>query len=60
MADQGYSGLIELIRRLNAKYADKREAQRRAQEILRSLFPFWLPRAFAVLFSKPLPGFSAR
>lgn len=60
VADQGYSGLIELIRRLNAKYADKRETQRRAQNILRSLFPSWLPGAFAVMFSKPLPGFSAR
>jgi hypothetical protein len=60
VGDQGYRGLIELIRRLNAKYPEKARAQLSAQNILRSLFPSWLPGAFAVLFSKPLPGLSAR
>lgn len=60
VADPGYAGLIELIRRLNARYPDNRRAQRSAQNILRSLFPSWLPGAFAVLFSRPLPGLSAR
>lgn len=28
--------------------------------ILRSLFPPWLPGAFAVMFSRPMPGLSCR
>lgn len=58
--DKGYSGLIELIRKLNVAYPTKAGAQKAAQNILRSLFPSWLPGAFAVMFSKPLPAFSAR
>jgi hypothetical protein len=53
-----YRAIIDLTRRLNAQPPGKTRAQTRA--ILLSLFPSWLPRAFAVLFSRFLPGFSAR
>ncbi len=55
-----FDGLITLIRRLNTAFPTKRGTQQAAQNILRSLFPSWLPGAFAVLFSKPFPAFSAR
>jgi hypothetical protein len=53
-----YSAIIDLTRRLNAQPPASTRAQTRA--ILRALFPSWLPGAFAVLFSRFLPAFSAR
>ena len=61
-ASKDFAGLIELIRKLNTHFpaSGKVGTQKAAQNILRSLFPSWLPAAFAVMFSKPFPAFSAR
>lgn len=56
----GYEGLMELTAALNAKYSSRTQVQRIAQDILRSLFPSWLPHAFSVMFAQPFPKFSAR
>ena len=55
-----YQGLMELTNALNARYSDRKEVQKTAQNVLRSLFPSWLPGQYAILFSKPFPEFSAR
>ena len=55
-----YRGLMELAAALNARYSDRRQVQAIAQDVLRSLFPSWLPGQYAILFSKPFPAFSAR
>ena len=43
-----YAGIIDLTRKLNAKYRHPRETQEATKTILRSLFPSWLPGAFKV------------
>ena len=43
-----YAGIIDLTRKLNAKYRHPRQTQEATKTILRSLFPSWLPRAFKV------------
>ena len=53
-----YEAIVDLTRRLNALAPSETAARTRG--ILRSLFPPWLPAAFAVLFSRPLPYASAR
>ncbi|CAJ1942844.1 unnamed protein product [Cylindrotheca closterium] len=55
-----YQGLMELTGAMNARFSDRTEVQKTAQNILRSLFPSWLPRQYASLFSRPFPQFSAR
>lgn len=55
-----YQGLMELASAMNSRYSDRTKVQKIAQEILRSLFPSWLPGQYAILFSKPFPEFSAR
>jgi hypothetical protein len=55
-----YQGLMELSRALVSRYSDQAEVQKIAQDVLRSLFPSWLPGQYAVLFSRPFPEFSAR
>ena len=55
-----YKGITELASRMNRLIHNRQEVQQRAQETLRSLFPSWLPKQYAILFSKPLPAFSAR
>ena len=55
-----YQGLMELTAALNARYSDREQVKAIAQDVLRSLFPSWLPTQFAILFSKPFPAFSAR
>jgi len=55
-----YQGLMELTAALNARYSNRQEVQHVAQNVLRSLFPSWLPGQYAVLFSRPFPAFSAR
>ena len=55
-----YQGLMELTAALNARYSDRRQVQAIAQDVLRSLFPSWLPGQYAILFSKPFPAFAAR
>jgi hypothetical protein len=55
-----FQGLMELSRALVSRYSDQAQVQKIAQDVLRSLFPSWLPRQYAVLFSRPFPEFSAR
>lgn len=55
-----YSAIIELSAAMNARFSDRREIQKRAQQTLRDLFPTWLPKQYAILFSRPFPQFSAR
>eukprot|EP00980_Cylindrotheca_fusiformis_P029693 scaffold23723_cov181-Cylindrotheca_fusiformis.AAC.1 len=55
-----YQGLMELSNALVSRYSDRTKVQKIAQDVLRSLFPSWLPGQYAILFSRPFPGFSAR
>lgn len=57
---EGYAAIIDLTRRLNAQHSSPRGTQEATVGILRSLFPGWLPPAFAVMFSKPMPGLSCQ
>lgn len=50
-----YMGLIELTAAMNARYSDRRQVQTIAQDVLRSLFPSWMPPQYKILFSKPFP-----
>jgi hypothetical protein len=56
--EEGYAGIIALTRALLARPPGATRAATRA--ILRSLFPPGLPWAFARLFARPFPLFSAR
>ncbi|CAN0196751.1 unnamed protein product [Ascophyllum nodosum] len=51
---------MDMIRVLNESFRSKRETQEASRRVLKSLFPFWLPASFAVMFSRPFPAFSAR
>lgn len=53
-----YEAIVDLTKKLNA--LPPAETAEKTRGILKSLFPSWLPGAFAVLFSKPLPYLSAR
>jgi hypothetical protein len=53
-----YNAIIDLTRALNAR--PPAQTRRDTRAILRSLFPAWLPRAFALLFARNLPALSAR
>ncbi|KAK9832816.1 hypothetical protein WJX81_004138 [Elliptochloris bilobata] len=55
----GYDAIVELTHLLN-KYQTAKETQAVTRAILKSLFPPWLPAAFKVLFSRPLPGLSCQ
>lgn len=55
-----YQGLMELTNALNARFSNRAEVQKTAQNVLQSLFPSWLPGQYAILFSGPFPEFSAR
>lgn len=55
-----YNGILELVNALNARFSDRNEIQTIAQDVLRALFPSWLPGAFGVMFAKPFPEFSSR
>jgi len=44
---------------MNARYSQRDDIQRIAQDILRSLFPSWLPSSFAWMFAKPFPSVSS-
>ncbi|CAM9736703.1 unnamed protein product [Chrysoparadoxa australica] len=57
---EGYDGLMEMILALNSKFMSQVETQQASRRTLQALFPSWLPGAFAVMFSKPFPGFSNR
>lgn len=56
----GYEAIIDLTRKLNSSFPEARQVQEATRGILNSLFPSWLPGAFKVMFSKPLPDFSCR
>jgi hypothetical protein len=56
---EGYDGIVDLTRRLNA-LGSPRQTQALTRRILNSLFPSWLPPAFRVMFAKPLPDLSCR
>lgn len=55
-----YMGLMELTAAMNARYSDRSQVHRIAQDVLISLFPSWMPGSYSVLFSKPFPEFSSR
>jgi len=54
-----YMGLMELARTMNIVY-DKPKVRELSQNILKSLFPSWLPNAFGWMFARPFPAFSAK
>lgn len=54
-----YMGLMDLARTMNIVYP-KSKVKELSQNILKSLFPSWLPNAFGWMFAKPFPAFSAR
>ena len=56
---EGYPAIIDLTRRLNAA-GSPRDTQAATRSILASLFPSWLPGAFAVMFARPLTGISSK
>lgn len=54
-----YSVVMDLIRALSYQYrSDPVALQAAAVRVLDSLFPSWLPGAFAAMFSRPLPSFA--
>lgn len=55
-----YQGLMELTSAMNARYSDRTQVQKISQDVLRALFPSWLPGQYSILFSRPFPEFSAR
>lgn len=55
-----YQGIMELVKAMNARYSDRTEIQKRSQKTLSLLFPGWMPPNYAILFSKPFPGFASR
>jgi hypothetical protein len=55
-----YQAIIDLAATMNRKYSNRAEIHARARRVLQSLFPSWMPRSYAVLFSKPFPQFAAR
>lgn len=58
-SEEGYQGIIDLTRRLNA-LGSPRDTQVLTRRILNSLFPGWLPPAFKIMFARPLPTLSYR
>lgn len=54
-----YQGIIEITAEMNRRYR-RDNVQARAQNVLRALFPSWMPSSYAVLFSQPFPAWSAR
>lgn len=58
--ETGYAAIIDLTAKLNARYSDRKEIQRRAQNTLKDMFPSWLPSSYALLFSKPYPKVRTR
>jgi Beta-carotene isomerase D27-like, C-terminal len=55
-----YQSIIDLAATMNRAYTNRTEIHVRAQRVLNSLFPSWMPSSYAILFSKPFPAFSAR
>ncbi|EIE22959.1 hypothetical protein COCSUDRAFT_15824 [Coccomyxa subellipsoidea C-169] len=57
---EGYDAIVDLTRLLNSKSSNPRDTQVKTRQILLSLFPSWLPPAFKVMFSKPMPEVSCQ
>eukprot|EP00803_Ostreobium_quekettii_P006358 evm.model.scf_70EXC.3 EVM.evm.TU.scf_70EXC.3 scf_70EXC:52044-56663(-) len=55
-----YDAIIDLTRKLNAKYPEPRDTQLATVKLLGRLFPSWLPGAFAAILSKNIPKASCR
>lgn len=56
----GYDAVMQLVQSLTIRAnGDASELTEAAVRVLDSLFPAWLPPAFAAVFSKPLPRFAA-
>ena len=55
-----FKGITDIALQMNRRYPDRTQVQVRALDVLKSLFPPGLPRAYAKLFSGPFPAFSAR
>lgn len=59
-ATEGYAAVMRLVAGLNERAnGDPGALTEAAVRVLDSLFPNWLPPAFATIFSKPMPRFSA-
>jgi len=55
LPQDNYQGLMELTAAMNARYSDRKIVHKIGQQILRDLFPSWLPFAFSWMFAKPFP-----
>lgn len=55
-----FMGIIDIALHMNKQYKDRNQVQQRALQVLQSLFPKWMPPAYAKLFSKPFPAFSSK
>lgn len=56
----GYSGVIDLTRKLHRIGSSPRDTQVRTRELLQSLFPPWLFPFFRAMFAQPMPELSRR
>ncbi|GKY92754.1 hypothetical protein MPSEU_000245400 [Mayamaea pseudoterrestris] len=59
-ATDDFRGITDIALKMNRKYPNRTIVQQKALDVLKSLFPFWLPSAYARLFASPFPKFSAR
>jgi Beta-carotene isomerase D27-like, C-terminal len=55
-----YSQIVALAAALNARYTKPVGIQLRAHNVLKSMFPPWLPKLYKIFFSRPFPKFSAQ
>jgi hypothetical protein len=59
-ASRGYSAVMDLVQGLSVRaVGNPTLLTEAAMRVLNSLFPGWLPPAFATVFSGPLPRFAA-
>jgi Beta-carotene isomerase D27-like, C-terminal len=59
-ASEGYAAVMRLVAGLNERAnGDAAALTESAVRVLDSLFPHWLPPAFAFMFSRPMPRFAA-
>ena len=54
-----FEHIVELTHHLVRTSPSAEHIQRASQNVLRSLFPSWLPPQYKILFSRPFPQFSA-
>jgi hypothetical protein len=53
-----FKAITELAATMNKRFTNRLEVQQRAQNVLRAIFPSWLPKSYAILFSRPFPAVS--